>query len=208
MAAVEPVRDEALAGGALPRVIGLWGGVAVIVGITIGSGIFRKPYTLARDMGDPLAILGLWTFFGLVSLCGALALAELTTLLPHTGGSYVILRAAYGDAAAFVFGWLYLLVATPAAIGALATFFAELLLGGLGAAAHGWRVPVIAAVTIVTLSIVNLLGARLGSAVQTFLTVVKVGALAVLILVAFSASGGSFSNLAPAGGPVRNFGSG
>ena len=67
--------------------------------------------------------------FGVVSLCGALALAELSSMFPRTGGPYVFLRAAYGDAAAFVFGWLYLLVATPAAIGALATFFGELLLG-------------------------------------------------------------------------------
>jgi amino acid transporter len=208
MAAAEPLPAPGLTSGALPRVIGPWGGVAVIVGITIGSGIFRKPYTLARDVGDPAVILGLWTFFGLVSLCGALALAELTTMLPHTGGSYVILRAAYGDAAAFVFGWLYLLVATPAAIGALATFFAELLLGLLGATAGGWRIPLIAAVTILALSFVNLLGARLGSAVQTFLTVVKVGALAALILAAFSVSGGSLSNLAPAGVPLRNLGSG
>jgi basic amino acid/polyamine antiporter, APA family len=209
MAAAGAVREDVVvASGALPRVIGLWGGVAVIVGITIGSGIFRKPYTLARDVGDPLAILGLWAFFGLVSLCGALALAELTTMLPHTGGSYVILRAAYGDAAAFVFGWLYLLVATPAAIGALATFFAELLLGVLGAAGGGWRIPLIAAVTILSLTVVNLLGARLGSAVQTFLAVVKVAALVVLILFSFGAGGGSFSHLAPAAGPVRNLGSG
>ena len=83
------------------------------MGITIGSGIFRKPYTLARDVGDPAVILGLWVFFGLVSLCGALALAELSSMLPHTGGAYVYLRAAYGDAAAFVFGWLYLLVSHP-----------------------------------------------------------------------------------------------
>ena len=78
-----------------------------------------------------------------MSLCGALALAELSSMLPHTGGAYVFLRAAYGDAAAFVFGWLYLLVATPAAIGALATFFAELLLGLLGRrpARGAWHVP-------------------------------------------------------------------
>src|SRR5688572_2473963 len=112
--------------GSLERVIGFWGGLALIVGITIGSGIFRKPYTLARDVGDPLAILALWVGFGLVSLCGALAVAELATMMPATGGVYVYLRAAYGDAAAFVFGWLFLLVTTPAAIGALATFFAEL----------------------------------------------------------------------------------
>ncbi len=66
--------------GDLRRVIGFWGGTAVIVGITIGSGIFRKPYTLARDVGDPLVILAFWAGFGLVSLCGALALAELSSL--------------------------------------------------------------------------------------------------------------------------------
>ena len=78
---------------ALERVIGFWGGLAVIVGITIGSGIFRKPHTLARDVGDPAVILGLWVGFGVVSLCGALALAELSSMLPHTGGVYVYLRA-------------------------------------------------------------------------------------------------------------------
>ncbi|HEX6738091.1 MAG TPA: amino acid permease, partial [Vicinamibacteria bacterium] len=103
--------DDTRAGGPdLKRVIGFWGGLSLIVGITIGSGIFRKPYTLARDVGDPVAILGLWVFFGVVSLCGALALAELASMLPHTGGAYVYLRAAYGDSSAFVFGWIYLLV--------------------------------------------------------------------------------------------------
>ena len=90
--------------GQLREVVGFWGGVALVVGITIGSGIFRKPYSLARDVGDPAAILCLWAFFGLVALCGALAVAELSSMLPHTGGPYVFLRAAYGDPAAFVFG--------------------------------------------------------------------------------------------------------
>ena len=125
--------------GDLRRVIGFWGGTAIIVGITIGSGIFRKPQTLAGLVPDAVVILSLWTAFGLISLCGALALAELASMLPRTGGPYVFIHAAYGPAAAFVFGWLYLLVATPAAIGALATFFAELLLGlgGLEAATPG-----------------------------------------------------------------------
>src|SRR5688572_26497641 len=150
--------------GSLERVIGFWGGLALIVGITIGSGVFRKPYTLARDVGDPVTILALWVGFGIVSLCGALALAELSSMLPQTGGAYVYLRAAYGDAAAFVYGWLYLLVATPAAIGALATFFGELLVGLAGgpAAEHErWRIPAVAVATIVVLSIVNFLGTHL-----------------------------------------------
>lgn len=202
----EPSADKAL-----ERVIGFWGGLAVIVGITIGSGIFRKPHTLARDVGDPAAILGLWVGFGLVSLCGALALAELSSMLPHTGGVYVYLRQAYGDAAAFVFGWLFLLVSTPAAIGALATFFAELLLGLAGrdpGRAGPWTIPAIASVTILALSFVNVLGARMGSAVQSAFAFLKVGALLALILVSFGAPGGTFAHLAPADHAARNIGIG
>jgi len=196
---------------ALERVIGFWGGLAVIVGITIGSGIFRKPHTLARDVGDPAVILGLWVGFGLVSLCGALALAELSSMLPHTGGVYVYLRAAYGDAAAFVFGWLFLLVSTPAAIGALATFFAELLSGLLGqdpGRMAAWTIPAVASLTIFVLSVLNALGARMGSAVQSVFASLKVAALLALIVVSFTVPGGSFSHLAPAGHAARNIGSG
>jgi APA family basic amino acid/polyamine antiporter len=195
----------------LERVIGFWGGLALIVGITIGSGVFRKPYTLARDVGDPTAILALWIGFGLVSLCGALALAELSSMLPHTGGAYVFLRAAYGDPAAFTFGWLYLLVATPAAIGALSMFFAELLVtmsGGDVARTPWWQLPAIAAGTVIVLSAVNLVGARPGSALQTALTLIKVAALLVLIAFALAAPGGTFAHLRPAAEGPRNLGLG
>ena len=199
------------AAGDLPRVIGFWGGTALIVGITIGSGIFRKPYTLARDVGDPPAILGLWVFFGAISLCGALALAELSSMLPRTGGVYVYLRSAYGDAAAFVFGWLYLLVATPATLGALSTFFAELLVGLSGArmeAAGSWTVPVVAATTVVVLTAANFLGVRLGSAIQTSFTVVKVAALLGLVMACFVFASGSFGHLRPSATGPANLGSG
>src|SRR5947207_6741344 len=119
-------------GGELRRVIGFWGGTALIIGITIGSGIFRKPGTLATNLPNPWVILGLWTAFGAICIFGALAVAELASMLPKTGGSYVFLRAAYGDSSAFVFGWIYLMITAPAGIGALAQFFAELLLGVFG----------------------------------------------------------------------------
>jgi basic amino acid/polyamine antiporter, APA family len=195
----------------LPRVMGFWSGLALIVGITIGSGVFRKPYTLARDVGDAPLILALWVGFGLVALCGALAVAELSSMLPRTGGAYVFLRAAYGDAAAFVFGWLYLLVATPAAIGALATFFAELLLELSGrdpARAGPWTVPVLAGATILVLSAVNVRGARPGSAVQALFTVVKVAALIALMAASFTAAGGTFAHLAATAGAPRRLGVG
>jgi APA family basic amino acid/polyamine antiporter len=197
--------------GGLQRVIGFWGGFAVIVGITIGSGIFRKPYTLAVDVGDPASILALWVAFGVVSLFGALAIAELASMLPHTGGVYVYLHAAYGPAAAFVFGWLYLLVATPAAIGALAVFFAELLVEVAGrdpGQVSPWLLAGLAGATILVLTVVNVLGARLGSAVQTLLTVIKVAALAALVVAAFGLAGGRFAHLAPAPGGPHHLGRG
>jgi amino acid transporter len=181
----------------LRRVVGFWGGTALIVGITIGSGVFRKPQTLAGLLPDAPLILALWAFFGLVSLCGALALAELATMLPRTGGPYVFIHAAYGPAAAFVFGWLYLLVATPAAIGALCTFGAELLLGLTGRAARDFppaAVPAVASAAVVLLGAANYRGARLGSAIQGTLTVLKVSALVLVMALAVFA-GGSFAHL-------------
>ncbi len=189
--------------GDLRRVIGFWGGTALIIGLVIGSGIFRKPYSLANDVGHPGVILGLWVVFGLISLFGALALAELSSMLPRTGGAYVFLHTGYGPSMAFVFGWLYLLVTAPAGIGALSTFFAELLLGLFNAApqdAPRWLIPAVGAGTVVLLSVANVLGAGLGSAIQGVFTIVKVAALAALIVACFAfAPGGTGHFRAPEG---------
>ncbi len=183
----------------LRRVIGLTGGIALIVGITIGSGIFRTPPTIAGLVPNPRVIMGLWTVFGLISICGALAVAELSTLLPKAGGVYVFLREAYGDAAAFVFGWLYVLVTTPAAVASLATVFAEFLLNLLGRSPNTFDVQLIAIVAIVTLTIANVLGARVGTGVSELTTLVKVVALAAIILGAFLFGRGNLGNLTDGG---------
>src|SRR5882762_9661902 len=189
----------------LRRVIGFAGGTALIVGITIGSGIFRTPPTIAGLVPNPLFIMGLWTGFGLISICGALAVAELSTLLPEAGGVYVFLREAYGDAAAFVFGWLYVLVTTPTAVASLATVFAEFLLNLLGISAHVATIQLIAIAAIITLTGANVLGAQVGAAVSGVTTLVKVAALAAIILGAFLLGHGSLSNIA-AGGAVQGSG--
>ncbi len=183
----------------LRRVIGFGGGTALIVGITIGSGIFRTPPTIAGLVPNPLVIMGLWTAFGLISICGALAVAELSTLLPQAGGVYVFLREAYGDAAAFVFGWLYVLVTTPTAVASLATVFAEFLLNLLGAPAHAATVQSIAIAAIVTLTFANVLGAQVGAAVSSVTTLVKVTALVAIILGAFLLGDGNLSHLTESG---------
>ena len=183
----------------LRRVIGFFGGTALIVGITIGSGIFRTPPTIAGLVPNPLVIMGLWTAFGLISLCGALAVAELSTLLPQVGGVYVFLREAYGDAAAFVFGWLYVLITTPTTIAALAVVFAEFLLNLLGRSAGTATVQLIAIAAIISLTAANVLGARVGAAVSGVTTLVKVTALAAIILGAFLLGDGSLSHMTEGG---------
>ena len=189
----------------LRRVIGFFGGTAVIVGITIGSGIFRTPPTIAGLVPHPLVIIALWGALGIISICGALAVAELSSLLPRAGGVYVFLREAYGDAAAFVFGWLYVLVTTPAAIAALSTVFAEFLLNLLGVLADTSTIQTIAIGAIVLLTLANVLGARVGTAVSEVTTVVKVTALAAIILGAFLLGKGSVSHLTD-GGAVQTGG--
>lgn len=156
-------------------------------------------------MPSPLVIIGLWTAFGVISICGALAVAELSSLLPRPGGVYVYLREAYGDAAAFVFGWLYTLVTTPTTVAALSTVFAEFLLNLLGVAAATATVQMIAIAAIVILTGANILGARVGAAVSEVTTVVKVAALAAIILGAFLLGHGSFSHITE-GGPVQGSG--
>jgi len=183
----------------LRRVIGFAGGTALIVGITIGSGIFRTPPTIAGLVPNPLVIMGLWTAFGLISICGALAVAELSTMLPQAGGVYVFLRQAYGDAAAFVFGWLYVLITTPTTIAALSVVFGEFLLNLLGVSAGARAVQAIAIVAIITLTFANVLGARVGAAVSEVTTLVKVTALAAIILGAFLLGHGSLSHITEGG---------
>jgi amino acid transporter len=169
--------------GELRRDLGFWGGLSVVVGTVIGGGIFRTPATIASVLPDPLLILALWAVVGAITLCGALSLAELASLLPKTGGTYVYLRAAYGDAAAFAFGWLYLLAAIPSGFAALAAFFGELVLRACGrdpAAAPG-LVTAVAAGAVVVLSAANVLGVRFGAVVQKVFAGIKVAALLGII---------------------------
>ena len=189
----------------LRRVIGFWGGTALIVGITIGSGIFRTPPTIAGFVPNAFVIMALWIAVGLISICGALTVAELTSLLPRAGGVYVFLREAYGDAVAFVFGWLYLLVTTPATVAALSTVFAEFLLNLLGVPARTSTMQTIAISAILLLTFANVLGARVGAAVSGITTLIKVAALAAIVLGAFLLGDGSVSHITAAG-PVTGGG--
>src|SRR5215467_9263009 len=116
----------------LPRRLGLFSAVAVLVGSTIGSGIFRSPAGIAaRIPHEGLFLLG-WIVGGVCVMAGALTYAELAAALPYTGGVFVYLKEGFGPLPAFLFGWAELTIVRASALGAIATVFAEYLLRMLG----------------------------------------------------------------------------
>lgn len=177
---------------ALPRQLGLLSAMAVLIGTVIGSGIFRTPAVIAGHLPGPLPMLMVWAAGGLFALCGALTIAELSSALPHTGGIYVFLRDAYGRLAAFLFGWSQLIMIRAAALGAIATTFAEYFLRvlaqtvGFDDAAHAQWVHYIAAIAIGLTATFNYVGLRYGSLVQNITTIAKYGGLMFIVIVALA----------------------
>ena len=111
----------------LPRTVGLFSAVAVIVGTTIGSGIFRVPARVAGLVGEPGVVLLAWVIGGVLALFGALTLAELAAASPRSGGLFAYIDEAFGPMPAFLFGWSQLSVIRASALGSIATIFAEYL---------------------------------------------------------------------------------
>ncbi len=167
----------------LPRRLGLWSTAAILVGSTIGSGIFRVPGAVAERVGTVGAFTLLWLVGALVALVGALTIAELAALYPRSGGIYVFIREAFGRMPAFLFGWTELLVIRPSAIGAIAVLFAEYTVRLFGWGEGSVRPVAIAAVLLVAGA--NVRSLRWGSVVQNVSTVGKVSALVGLAVVGF-----------------------
>lgn len=174
----EPIRNG------LPRSLGLVSAIAVLIGSTIGTGIFRSPAGIAGRVPDERLYLLLWALGGFFSLCGALTLAELAGALPHTGGVFVYLREGWGRLPAFLFGWSELTIIRASALGAVATVFAEYFLRLLGRE-NPRAVHYVAAAAILLVAVFNILGVKLGALVQNLTTAGKYGALVILVLAAF-----------------------
>ena len=189
----------------LPRTLGLWSSIALVIGITIGSGIFRSPAAVARDVSSPAAMIGLWIAGGLITLCGALSIAELAASLPHTGGFYAYLREGWGRRAAFLFGWSQLVILRATALGGIAIVFGEYLLRALGVdpVSHVIGARVLAAAAIALTAAANIVGMALGAAVVNISSAAKFVALVMLIATAMTlgaAHGGGFDHLSAAAG--------
>jgi APA family basic amino acid/polyamine antiporter len=192
---------------ALVRRLGLWSAVAVLVGSTIGSGIFRSPAGIAARLPGPGPMLAVWAIGGLFALCGALTLAEIAGAFPETGGLYIYIREGWGRLPAFLFGWSELVLIRAASLGAVSTTCAEygFRLFGRDPAApeHVGQVHYVAAATIALTAFFNYRGLRWGSAVQNITTFAKYGGLLFIVLVALAlglpSTGGHYTPVVPAG---------
>lgn len=177
----------------LPRTLGIWSAVGVLVGTTIGSGIFRVPNELAGILGTPWAMLALWVVGGLVTLAGALTIAELAAALPRSGGIFAYIHEAFGPFWAFLYGWAELTVIRAAAIGGIASVFASYF--GQFVALAPTQERYVAAAAILAIATLNWLGLGYAAVLQNLTTILKYGALVGLTLLAFTGGTGNPANL-------------
>jgi APA family basic amino acid/polyamine antiporter len=186
----------------LKRQIGLWSAIAIVIGTTIGSGIFRSPAGIADKLPGPLPLAAIWVAGGLLALCGALSFAELGSMYPRTGGVYAYINEGFGRLPAFLFGWAEITVIRAAAVGAIATTFAEYFLRVTGIL-PGDNARYVAAVAIVVMGTVNILGVKWGTLTINITTLAKYGGLLFIIIVALALglprTGGHFTPAMPPG---------
>ncbi|HZB27831.1 MAG TPA: amino acid permease [Gemmatimonadales bacterium] len=183
-------------GERLPRNLGLWSAVAVLIGSTIGSGIFRVPATVAERLQDPGPVLLAWVLGGIIALFGALTLAELAGALPRSGGVFAYILESFGPMPAFLFGWSELTVIRASALGAIATIFAEYL--GHFIRLSPMQVRWVAAVAVIAVGLLNYVGVKRAAVLMNLSTVAKYAALAALVLLAFTVGEGSTAHFTPA----------
>jgi APA family basic amino acid/polyamine antiporter len=182
-------------GPGLARRLGLATATAIVVGEVIGVGIFLAPADMARSLGSPAWLIGVWLIMGASAIGGALTLGGLAARYPEAGGLYVYLREAYGPRAGFLYGWLSMLVTDPgltAFQGAgLATYAASIV------PLSDWGQKGVAVGAIAVLAGANMLGASIGSGVLRGLTGLKIGLLALIATWGFASGRGDWSNLEP-----------
>ncbi len=192
-------------GNSLRRALTLTDATALVVGSVIGTGVFLKTAVMTQQLGSPSLVLLAWLAAGLLSLAGALSYAELGAMFPQAGGEYVYLGKAFGDAPAFLYGWMQFAVAGAGGIAGVSTAFAIFLsalipMGGawvektfhLFGQAFYWQLgstQAVAVAAIVLLTTINCVGVALGGRVQSLLTAAKLAGIAVIVGGVFLLSG-------------------
>ena len=173
--------------GRLLRVLGVGFGLAVIIGNTIGAGIFRTPGDIAERLPDPWLFLGVWILGGLYALLGAISLAELGAMIPRSGGQYVFARYALGEYAGFIVGWSDW-ISTCGSTAAVSLVIGEFA-GALFPALSGKSVA-IATIVAAVFALLQWRGISWGSATQNLTSLLKAIAFLILVAAAFMLGGG------------------
>jgi APA family basic amino acid/polyamine antiporter len=195
----------------LPRKLGLWTSVSIVVGSVVGSSIFMKPAVMAQQLPSPLLLFGVWVLAGGVSLIGAMINSEVASIYPETGGQYVFFRRLYGRFFSFLFGWASFTVINTAAVAAIAFVFAQfsenfVVLPRFAASTEQalvWSLPflgklyplqnagvkALAILLIVAVTSINVRSVRSGGAAQILFTALKIGALLLLLYFLFAGNG-------------------
>jgi APA family basic amino acid/polyamine antiporter len=172
-------------------VLGVGFGLAVIVGNTIGAGIFRAPGTIAEQLPNPWLFLGVWVAGGIYALLGAISLAELGTMLPRSGGQYIFSRYALGEYAGFIVGWSDWISScgSTAAVALVIGTFAGALVPALAG-----KGPAIAATVTIVFAALQWRGIVWGSNIQNLTSLLKALAFFALIAAGFIfGSGGALT---------------
>lgn len=194
----------------LVRGLSLLDSVLLLVGGIIGSSIFLTAKDIAGPLPNPVLFLLVWVLGGVVSLCACFAFAELGSMFPDSGGQYVYLREAYGDLPAFLYGWMLFSVANGGTIAALSVASAAYLGGIIPAISQDHvvfsaagivisRAHVVALISIVVVTWINVVGLRRGALLQNLATWAKFGAMAAFVILGFAIGKGDWSHFSVRG---------
>ncbi len=170
-------------GVSLERRLGVWSAAAILIGSTIGSGIFRVPSIAAAETESLGSIALLWMLGAAIALFGVLTVAELATMYPRAGGIFVYLREACGPMPAFMYGWTRLFLIQPAVLGAIAMIFAAYV--GAFTPLTDLQIRIIAVIAMVVLAAANYRSLAWRALIQNASAGAKVVALIGLGLAAF-----------------------
>ncbi|MBS1538553.1 MAG: amino acid permease [Bacteroidetes bacterium] len=200
--------------GLLPT-LGLFTTISIVVGAVIGSGIFKKSAPMALQLGSPELLIGVWILAGILTLFGALTNAEVAGMISATGGQYIFFKEMYGKFSAYLYGWAMFAVVQSGSIASITYIFSEsanefLSLPHLSPAMESMSFHIryigdifpfadigvkgLTIAIIILLSLINYRGVALGGAVQVIFTVLKVIAIAIIVVLAFTSGGGNATN--------------
>ena len=179
----------------LPPSLHLRSCVFLVVGLIIGSGVFKKIAPMSDTLGSPALVLICWVMAGIVSLAGALCTAEMTSLFPNSGGEYFYFQKVYNRFFAFLYGWSNFSVMKTASIAALAYIFSQSVNSIIPLPNSTLSIKILASLLIVVLSYINYRGVRKAEKLSRYMTILLLIASAAIIIGGLMSSHGSLARL-------------